>query len=394
MNCPASPAGCLALVLLAGAAPAAEPAAGEPSPSAWGVAAGLTERLVTFQNIAASGTTVHAAQGDGRARYRRSLDQGATWEPWVELGPGTLYLEDPIVADGATVGILTVEATQRVTDFFGPRQVGDIYLSLSRDNGETWEARRRLTRGAQALRVSVALDGASIHVAWMGRRGQTWDIRYVRSGDGGVTWEPVALIAAGTNSAGAQRPSIEADGGAVHLAWMDARDGLPECAIEGGTVLPSCTEIYYARSGDHGASWEAPRRLTEDAPYSGRPDIEMHDSTMLIAFDSRPADGHNDIGLLRSVDGGTTWTQSTLASGPHDQTHAKLAGGPGGFSAVWLDLDGGRSSLAFSASADGVAWSEPEQVPSSHGAGAPGIATTEDYAHIAWPGPRMMYVRR
>lgn len=385
---------CVLVILIACATPASEPSPQAGSGSAWQAATDLTSGRATYTSIAASGTTLHAVQGDHNTYYRRSLDQGSTWQAWVELGPGAPYLEDPVAADGDVVAVAVVLAADTIRDFAGLRRVGDIYLSLSRDNGASWQPRRRLTTGAKALRLSAAVSGASIHVAWMDYRSGSWDIRYRRSVDRGATWEPEMVIAAGTNSVGAMRPTMAVDGGTIHLAWMDGRDNLPSCTIEGGTFLPHCTEVYYARSRDDGATWETARRLTEDVDYSGRPEFAENSSVVLILYDGRGREGGSYLGLLRSTDEGGSWTQSVLPSAAGDQTHAKAAGSDEGFGVAWLNLDHGRSWLSTVRSADGLGWTDPERVPSSDGAGAPGIALTADYGHIVWSNPNMKHIRR
>lgn len=359
----------------------------------WPSVVDLTSSSATYTGLAGSGSTVHAAFGDGTLYYRRSLDQGVSWQPWQDLGHGTLYLEDPIAVDGSIVGIVTVDASEEVTDFFGPRLVGNIFIRISRDNGATWEAPRQLTTNAKALRVSLAINGSTVHLTWMDYRTNSWEVRYLRSTDVGISWQPEVVLAPNTNI-GAGRPSIGVSGNSVHAVWMDTRDGLPPCIIEGGPVLPFCSEIYYRHSTDSGATWEPAKRLTNDEPYSGRPDISVKGSTLVIAYDHRVSGGQNDIGLLHSNDSGETWTQFLLVTALGDQTHASPVSGKNGFSLVWIDGRSGSDQLYYRSSADGLTWSAEELVPSSNEAGAPGVGVTEGFVHVAWTAPNMKYARR
>lgn len=344
-----------------------------------------------FSNLAADDDVAHMAFGDGRVQYRRSLDQGLTWQSRTDLGRGTLYLEDPIATDGAIVAVVMVAADEPVSDFVGERWVGDLYLRLSRDGGASWEPRRRVTRGARALRVSLAMANGVMHLSWMDFRRGLWDAYYARSVDGGATWQET-IVALGANVVGAERPTIAASGDAVHLAWMDARDNLPRCQIEQGAVLPHCTEIYYARSLDGGSTWEPARRLTNDLPYSGRPDIEAIGSTVLIAYDTRVES--NDVALLQSTDEGATWTERMLSAAMGDQTHGRIVGDDRGLYATWLDLAGDGPKLYYSHAAGGAPWSPPEEIPSSGGAGAPAMAITSESVLVGWSNPGVKYARR
>jgi len=387
---------CLAAALLLAGCASADIAVRDLGirPDPWGGATNATLAPVTFHNLAVSGESVHQALGDGVIYYRRSIDEGQSWEPWVDLGPGMLFLEDPIAADESVVAIVGVDASDTVVDFFDRRPVGDILLIVSRDNGETWAPAHRLTSGAKVLRVSVAVSGHAIHVAWMDFRSGQWEIRYLRSNDGGETWSREAVAAAGTNAVGAERPSIEARGQVVDLAWMDARDNRPQCRIEGGTVLPVCTAIYYMRSVDGGANWAPARRLTIDQAYSGRPDIVQRGRVLMIVFDRRSPEGHNEVGVLISNNDGETWSASNLGRSDRDQTHARVAASADGFYVIWMESGLGGYRLRYRSSTDGNVWAPEEAVEASAGAGAPALAVTQRYVHAAWASPNLKYARR
>lgn len=59
--------------------------------------------------LAASGDTVHLVYGERPIRYRRSLDEGATWSDEVTIGDGVLHLTDALVADGDDVWMVYLD---------------------------------------------------------------------------------------------------------------------------------------------------------------------------------------------------------------------------------------------------------------------------------------------
>jgi len=349
-----------------------------------------------FCGIAAAQQTVHFARGDGTLSYSRSLDEGVTREGWRAIGSGTLYLEDPVAAENSNVAIVTVVNNKGVTDFFGPRQVGDILFTVSRDNGATFSPQRQLTTGAYALRVSLAISGTHLHLSWMDYRSGIWDLYYMRSTDLGKNWSAPFVIVAGTNAMGAERPSMSANGSSVHLAWMDARDEKPACF-----QLPICTEVYTKTSRDNGETWGEDVRRTRSSAYSGRPDIEAAGGKVVIAFDLNRATSSSSLNAgqaaaIVSLDGGDTYgTIMELSDTGGEGTHPVVTHSPttGAFTVAWGDTRNGVSEQ-HGRTYDG-AWSPAARF--SGPGGIPGVASTTTTTHIIFGENgygRMMYTRK
>lgn len=222
-------------------------------------------------------------------------------------------------------------------------------------------------------------------MTWMDYRSNRWDVYYRRWSNG--TLGPETVLALGTTSVvGAERPSIAASGLSVQAVWMDRRDNLPACQIEGGTVLPQCTELYGARSRDAGLSWEPNRRLTTDVPYSGRPTIARDGATTLVTYDHRVVGGRNDIALLRSTDTMNTWTQAFVTQAPGDQSHNSLAISGAEAHAIWIGPSGATSLDA------GVTWSAPEKI--AHGPSVPSVGLSANYVHVFYSAYPSLYHTR
>ncbi len=371
----------------------------QPTPTPPAPAASWTQPMAIggggFSGVAASGRTVHFARGDGTLSYCRSLDEGATREAWKTIGSGTLYLEDPIAAEGSNVAIVTVNANKSVSDFFGPRTVGDILFTVSPDNGATFTSQKQLTTGAAALRVSLAISGSFLHLTWMDYRRGVWDLYYTRSTDLGNTWSAPSVIVAGTNVLGASRPSISATGSSVHLAWMDARDGKPACF-----QLPVCTEVYTKTSRDNGDSWGPDIRRTNNTAYAGRPAIHAGGDRVVIAFDlNKSANSSLNAGqaaALVSTDGGDTYGPVVELSGEgREGTHPVVTHSPstGVFTVAWGDTRNGVTAQ-YGRTYNGE-WS-PEARTSGPG-GIPLVASTETTTHLIYGAigsGQMMYTRK
>lgn len=349
----------------------------------------LVDRTTTYAGLAAGGTSVVACAGDSRVSCRTSSDEGGSFSTWRDggLGTGRLYLERPIAVSGPLVGVATVVVSRTITDFCCPRGVGDIVVRRSTDRGETFGSPIAVTKGKAAARLSMVIGESAWHVAYMTWTGETWNVEYVRSRDEGRTWSTPVILGRGTNQVGAERPSIALSGSFVYVATMDARDSRGACETEHDGSLPECTEIYLHVSDDHGESWRAPRRVTNDRPYSGRPDVAAIGETVLIAYDHRRAGESNEIGLLHSTDRGETWDASIAVEGRNEQTHPSLAVHPArGFAMAWMDERDEAYKIRAAFSADGRRWSEGELLSGEGSAGAPSIGWTTDALHVLWNG--------
>lgn len=336
-----------------------------------------------YSTIAGSGRTVHFARGaGGDISYRRSEDEGVTWTSDVTIGTGWLYLEDPMVADGNDVYIAYVNDTVARRDFFGTRNCGDIFFRFSRDNGRTWSSVARLTTAQGVFRLSMAVSGSTVHLVWMDlRRETTWDVYYRRSTDRGVTWETEQRLVTGEGPIGAERPQLAVSGELVHVVWMDGRHRLPPCRIEGGTILPECTELYYKRSLDGGVTWGADIRMTRDMGYAGRPEVAATGDITLITYDSGPVGGGGTVDeyLFRSTDRGATFgAPIRLTDGAGDESHSYLIGGTTSH-LVWSG-EGVRYRISRDS---GASWGAEELVGAS-GETAPLLAITDNHVHSIW----------
>jgi hypothetical protein len=132
--------------------------------------------------------------------------------------------------------------------------IWDIYYALSTDGGDTFSEPIQINAEAtSAVRghptLAVGSDGR-VHVAWEEMRDGDWDIYYAHLESGGSFSAPIqdSDDATGTDQT---RPAIAVErDGTVHLAWQDSRAGN--------------WDIYYARSTDGAASFEANLRVNEE----------------------------------------------------------------------------------------------------------------------------------
>lgn len=168
--------------------------------------------------IMADGTNVQLVWNDNRdsapgkgmaVYYRNSSDWGKTWGRETALTRAPAYTYCPsIYLTGSHADVV-----------YADRQSGhyDIYHMHSPDLGETWSEKKQLSkRSIGELYPAIVRDGPNVHMAWFSKEG----ISYLRSRDGGNSWDPVVSLA----KKGAM-PFIATAGEAVYVIFTSQRAG-------------------------------------------------------------------------------------------------------------------------------------------------------------------------
>jgi hypothetical protein len=223
-------------------------------------------------SLAARASMIHVAWCDDRngmneLYYKRSTDEGNSWEQDVRLTDDSLASLFPAIA--ATNNSVHIVWT-----------IGwEIYHIRSTDNGTTWGGVTRLTYAPfVSWFSSVALSDSIVHVVWHDQRDGNMDIFYKRSFDNGVTWDDDTNLT--FNPGVSNIPSLAASGDNVHIAWYDDRDGN--------------YEIYYKQAVDYGTTWQDDIRLTECTGTSKAPCITLSGPYVHVVWlDER--DGNSEI---------------------------------------------------------------------------------------------------
>lgn len=190
--------------------------------STWGADTNLSNAAGSSEtpSIAQAGSTLHVLWFDNRdggayeIYYKRSLDEGVTWEPDVRL------TDDPGVSFGPSVAVRGVNVHVAWQDSRDGNW--EIYYNKSTDNGTTWGSDIRLTSAAETSESpSIVASGSNVHVVWWDNRDGNYEIYYKRSTDEGLTWEPDTRLT--TDSSWSQFPQIALQDSILHVIWEDGR---------------------------------------------------------------------------------------------------------------------------------------------------------------------------
>jgi hypothetical protein len=177
-----------------------------------------------YPAVSVSGSVVHVVWEEGRGGhaniyYKRSSDGGINWGLDTPLtNNDTAYSSSPSMSVSGSVVHVVWDDNRDGGINYG------VYYKHSTDGGISWGLDTRVTNNiASTYSPSVSVSGSGVHVVWYVNRDGNFEIYYNHSTDGGTSWG--ANIRLTNNSAVSAKPFVSVSGSAVHVVWMDLRDG-------------------------------------------------------------------------------------------------------------------------------------------------------------------------
>jgi len=318
-------------------------------------------RLVDIKG--GSNGVVHLVWEDDREEkvdvyYKRSTDDGVTWGEDVKLTNLTPQTIEPIPRLVTSENVVLILFSNRTEN-------GEhVFYVLSQDAGAHFSPPKQLSfASGDQSNAAASMVGKVIHVVWQGYlRGQAQTI-YVKSPDGGLTWDDeVALKDSGLLD---RHPSLYAVGDNVFVAWSRNDLGreavffrasydsgetweqevqlsdfeppifliFPSVASDGSAVhvIWNWKELYYARSMDAGKTWSPPTAITYGGEVHLAPEIsavgsqiQVVSAAFLTQGEPRRVGISADIQYLKSADGGDQWTEPLVLT-EHESDVLSLA---------------------------------------------------------------------
>lgn len=225
-----------------------------------------------------------------------------------------------------------------------------ILYSKSADGGNTWSTPQRISHYAgDCVDEDATVEGAvpavgplgEVYVAWASQTG----IMFQKSTNGGVTWLPVEkfvitipggwdYMIPGLNRCNGL-PFTMCDlsngpnQGNIYINWSDQRNGTTD------------TDIWLVKSTDGGTTWSAPIRVNDDAPgkqqFMSAMTIDQTTGYLYVLFYDRRnyASGNNtDVYLAVSKDGGNTFVNYQINANVFSPISSVFFGDYIGISAV------------------------------------------------------------
>jgi hypothetical protein len=311
---------------------------------------------IAFDKLGAFNYWAHGASRNG-IFVRRSLDGGKTWEtnhvPVAEqkTEPGIPFEDKPYIVSDTShsryAGNLYVGWTRwRLAD-------SQMVLSRSTDDGQTWSAPVEIDRHPGLARDdNGAAEGFSGTVGPDGRLYAIWsqddDIFLTVSRDGGQTFSRA-------------RPVIHTAPIMFAVQTLDRANGFPQIAIDPHSQRLYVTwsdyrngdlDIFCSTSSDGGNKWSAPVRVNNDLLHDGADQffqwlaVDPIDGTANVVFYDRrgdPTGRTQTVTLARSADGGVSfqnyaWTTEPFeAGGVFFGDYSGIAASGGRVYGVWTE---------------------------------------------------------
>jgi hypothetical protein len=280
----------------------------------------------------------------GSIWLRRSRDGGTTWDSPVQLStPNTAFR------------LSIAYAANRLHLVWMDYRTGswDTYYRGSPDRGATWDPEIRLAQSTGlfgAERPQVAARGDSVHVTiWNDepknppcKPGNTTfptcpDTFHMRSTNGGKNWSSLTNVA---------------NGGVYFSGRNDiAVSGASNVVINYNVDVPGETgsKLFAVASTDDGATWGTPIRLTTSANASDHGSIIGYGNTVHLAWHDDRDPTNREIYYRRTPDGGASWdAEEQVSSGAAGDSSTPLdAVTPGYVHVIWIDNRGGSYQVYY-----------------------------------------------
>ncbi len=231
---------------------------------------------------------------------------------------------------------------------------GDLFITLSADEGATWSVPRAIVSSTATERhpALVELGAGGFALFYLVNEGNKGGYRIHRStSPDGSTWTARGRVSLGWSTGGEINPAVivEADGS---LTLTYHRLNGP---------------AYIARSTDGGATWDARKTaITTGAAALPRVAKRAGDGVYLVTYQSAGGDGKMDLYAETSTDP-YNWTAAATAVSLVDDNHdsAPIVMANGSFFLPYIVAQGtGNYNVVYRTSADGRAWSAATAVTS------------------------------
>jgi BNR repeat-like domain len=307
-----------------------------------------------------------------------------------------------------------------------------------------WGGVKRLTwTSASSLEPVLAIDsGNVIHLVWNEfTSGGNDEIYYRKSTDGGATWTASKRLTWTSGASSSPALAIDSKKG-LHVIWYDDTPGNQEIyykrSLDGGATWDATKrltwtagssyytaiatdsndaihiswtdntsgnyQIYYKKSTDRGSTWGAMKRVSWTSVASFGPAIAVDSTNHIHIVCEDYITGNEDIYYTKSTNGGETWsTLKRLTWTSAQSTDAAVAIDSGdSIHLVWNDyMSASDDEIYYRKSTDGGStWSAAKKITSTSGYSSTPALTIDagDTIHLVWsdntPGNWEIYYKK
>lgn len=315
-------------------------------------------------------SNVYVVWAEAGIRFRVSHDLGETFGPVQVLS--ARGLAPHLAASGGSVYVA----------WRGSETGGDLFFRASHDSGDSFAPPLELSAQAKGGDLELATEGSSVLAVW--DDGSQVFLR--RSVDEGRSFAPAQVLDAGSGPS--EDASLALRGAGVFVVWRE------------GSGCDS--EIVFRRSTTRGESFEPIVKLSQNGVASLDPLLEVNDQAIYVVWKEKVA-GQTDIFFTRSLDAGATFEAPRNVSGtPGKSSQYALSSSSGVVRLVWRDRSTGGGDIFYRSSADrGASFGPIQNLSQSPGKSTSPVIISSGRAaevHVLWeedlPGNRESFYRR
>ncbi len=327
--------------------------------------------------IAANGDTIHIVWYDDRdgneeIYYKRSMNNGASWDPDVRLTNSTGLSNYPAIF----VSGLNVRIAWR--DYRDGNY--EEYYKQSNNGGVSWGNDVRLTNAQSTSSIpAIYISNNNEFIVWHDYRDDPngdieAEIYFKKSTDNGITWSNDFRL---TNSVRmSENPSISVSNSTIHIVWADSRMG-------GGS------EIFYKESTDNGNTWTTDLQISNNPPLmvSNNPCISSSGQNLFVVWNDH-RNYHSQIYFKRSIDGGLSWSSEISISNDSSSSYnASLVNYNEQLHFVYYDNRDNYFKIYYEKSNDlGLTWLPELKLTHDNTAGSsrPSMCISNNQLNVIW----------
>jgi hypothetical protein len=168
-------------------------------------------------------TRQYASNHVQQVHYKRSTDWGLTWIPDIDISTSNWGAQWPRIAAWGNSNVIIGWFDYKYSPY---AWTGDILIRRSTDNGQTWLDEQVLTDDHKAKDCTIVAKEGAIYIVYPdemeGNQETSFDLMFVYSLDGGVTWSVPERLTDAPNLSVYPNLFLYLDD--LLLTWEDGRD--------------------------------------------------------------------------------------------------------------------------------------------------------------------------
>jgi hypothetical protein len=228
--------------------------------------------------------------GDGDIYFRRSMNNGASFDSVVKLSADPHFSAEPqIAASGSNVYVVWDDIV-----FVNNADETKLFFKASTNNGASFGSIKTLSPAGitiETIMPQIAASGNNVYVAGNDGSEDSEEIFFQRSTNGGASFS--SPISINNNFENAILGKIVADASNVYLVWSDRSVG-------------DNAEVFFRKSTNNGASFGTKVNLSSNIGESEDPQMGVVGNNVYVAW-SDSTTGNSDIYFRASGNGGSSF---------------------------------------------------------------------------------------